>query len=91
MGFKKGEPRPAKAGRKPGSVNKRTLAEEACKRAGIDPFDLLVKHAVRGDIGAVIQLCKHIEPPKKPIEVAVDPEKSLIKIVFCDYTKDDGK
>lgn len=87
MTFKKGEPRPAKAGRKAGTPNKRTLAEAACERAGIDPFDLLVNHATNGDISAVIQLCKHIEPPKKPIEVAVDPENNAIKFIFEDYTK----
>ena len=76
---------PKTGGRKVGSLNKRTLAEQACERAGIDPFDLLVKHAVSGDIGAVIQLCKHIEPPKKPVEVQVDPEKNQIRIIVEDY------
>lgn len=86
-------PRPTKGHRIPGSGIKkgqkhaRTKAEEACARAGIDPFDLLVKHAVEGDIGAVIQLCKHIEPPKKPIEVAMDPDKSTINIIVRDYGK----
>lgn len=83
---KKGEKTPG-SGRKPGTPNKRTLAEAACARANIDPFDLLVNHAVGGDIGAVIQLCKHIEPPKKPIELAVDPENNAIKFIFEDYTK----
>ena len=65
------------------------MAESACERAGIDPFDLLVKHAVSGDIGAVIQLCNHIEPPRKALDVAVDPENSTVKIVVEDYgTKD---
>lgn len=86
-------PRPIKgqktvgSGRQKGTPNKRTLAEAACHRANIDPFDLLVKHAVTGDIGAVIQLCKHIEPPKKALEVAIDPEKSTIKIIVEDYGK----
>lgn len=77
-GFKTG-------GRKTGTPNKRTLAEEACARAGIDPFDLLVKHAVSGDIGATIQLCKHIEPPKKALEVAVDPENNVMRVIVEDY------
>lgn len=86
-------PRPTKgqktpgSGRKPGTPNKRTLAESACERAGIDPFDLLVNHAVNGDIGAVIQLCKHIEPPKKALEVALDPENNAIRIIVEDYGK----
>lgn len=84
-------PRPQKgektvgSGRKKGTPNKRTLAEAACERAGIDPFDLLVGHAQSGDIGAVIQLCKHVEPPRKAIEVAIDPEQSTIRIVVEDF------
>lgn len=86
-------PRPTKgqktpgSGRKQGTPNKRTLAEAACDRAGIDPFDLLVNHAQGGDIGAVIQLCKHIEPPKKALEVALDPENNAIRIIVEDYGK----
>lgn len=83
MALPKGHPK--YGGRKKGTPNKRTLAEAACERAGIDPFDLLVKHATNGDIGAVIQLCKHIEPPKKALEVAIDPENSTIKIIVEDY------
>ncbi len=81
---------PKTGGRKPGSKNIRTKAEEACHRAGIDPFDLLVSHAMGGDIGAVIQLCKHIEPPKKPVEVQVDPEKNTIRIIVEDFGKKNG-
>lgn len=83
MALPKGHPK--YGGRKAGTPNKRTLAEQACARAGIDPFDLLVTHAMAGDVGAVIQLCKHIEPPKKPLEVAIDPEKSTIRIIVEDY------
>lgn len=78
---------PKTGGRKKGSLNKRTLAEDACARAGICPFDLLVGHAVGGDIGAVIQLCKHIEPPKKALEVALDPDNNAIRIIVEDYGK----
>jgi hypothetical protein len=86
-------PRPTKgqktpgSGRKPGTLNKATLAEAACIRAGIDPFDLLVKGAIGGDMGAIIQLCKHIEPPRKALDVAIDPEKNVMKVIFEDYTK----
>lgn len=82
-----GKGAPKTGGRKKGTPNKRTLAEAACDRAGIDPFDLLVGHAVGGDIGAVIQLCKHIEPPKKPVEIAIDPDKNEIRIRVIDYGK----
>lgn len=74
-------------GRKPGSLNKATLAEEACIRAGIKPFDLLCAKAVEGDVGCIIQLCKHIEPPKKPIEVQVDPAQNTIRIIVEEYKK----
>lgn len=82
---------PKTGGRKAGTPNKRTLAEDACERAGICPFDLLVNGAVNGDMGAIIQLCKHIEPPKKPIEVAIDQEKNTIKVEVFDYTKGNGR
>lgn len=82
-GFKTG-------GRQKGTPNKRTLAEAACDRAGIDPFDLLVTHAKGGDIGAVIQLCKHIEPPRKPLEVTgAEGEQLGIRIIVDDYGKKD--
>ncbi len=85
-----GQGRPKTGGRKAGTLNKATLAEAACTRAGIDPFDLLCQKAVEGDVGCIIQLCKHIEPPKKPIEVAIDPEKNQIRIIVEDYGKPSG-
>lgn len=87
MGFKKGNPKPAGSGIKKGQKHQRTMAEDACHRLGIDPFELLAKAAINGDITAIIQLCKHIEPPKKPLEVALDPEKNTIKIIVEDYGK----
>lgn len=86
MAWEKGKPRPPGAGRKAGTPNKRTLAEAACARAGIDPFDLLVKGAVEGDMNAIIRLCAHIEPPRKPIEIGVDPEQAKIIVEILDYT-----
>lgn len=86
MAWPKGKPRPEGAGRRKGTPNKRTLAEAACARANIDPFDLLVSHAVNGDIGAVIQLCKHIEPVRKPVDVEVDPVKNQIIVRVVDYS-----
>ena len=61
MAWEKGKPRPPGAGRKPGSLNKGTLAEQACAKLGFSPFEALVKVAQSGDIGAIIQLCKHIQ------------------------------
>lgn len=87
MAFKKGGAKPPTSGIKKGTKHQRTLAEEACARAGICPFDLLVAGAMTGDMAAIIQLCKHIEPPKKPIEVALDPENNTIRIIVEDYGK----
>ena len=82
-GAPKGHPK--WGGRKKGTPNERTKAEAACERAGIDPFDLLCQKAIEGDVGCIIQLCKHIEPPKKPVEMAFDPEKNQLEIIIRDY------
>lgn len=48
MAFKKGEPRPENAGRKKGSVNKKTQdARELAKRLGVDPLEILFHFASR--------------------------------------------
>jgi hypothetical protein len=84
-------PRPTKGQKTPGSgikkgdKHKRTLAEDACHEAGFKPFAMLVELAMGGDVGCLLQLCKHIEPPKKPIEVAVDQENNTIRIIVEDY------
>ncbi len=85
MGFKKGDPKPPKSGIKKGQKHQRTMAEDACHRLGIDPFQLLAQKAIEGDVGCIIQLCKHIEPPRKPLDVALDPENSTITIRVLDY------
>lgn len=78
---------PKTGGRQKGTPNKRTLAEEACHKFGINPFELLAQKCLDGSETAIIQLCKHIEPPKKALEVALDPEKSTIRIIVEDYKK----
>lgn len=48
MGFKKGEPRPANAGRKKGSVNQKTQdARALAERLGVDPLEILFHFASR--------------------------------------------
>lgn len=48
MGFQKGQPRPEKAGRKKGSVNKKTHeARELADRLGVDPLEILFHFASR--------------------------------------------
>lgn len=90
MPFKKGDPKPAGSGIKKGQKHERTKAEDACFRLGVDPFDLLAKKAIEGDVACIIQLCKHIEPAKKPLEVSLDPEKSTIRIIVEDYGSKDS-
>lgn len=85
MAFKKGDPKPPNSGIKKGGKHQRTMAEDACHRMGIDPFQLLAQKAIEGDVSCIIQLCKHIEPPKKPVEVALDPEQNTIRIIVEDY------
>jgi hypothetical protein len=87
MPFEKG--RKKTGGKKLGHQNKATKAEAACERAGIDPFDLLVKAAQAGEISCLIQLCKHIEPPKKPLDVSLNPEKNRIEVIVRDYGSKD--
>lgn len=85
MPFVKGhKPHPG-GGRPKGSLNVATKAEQACLKLGIDPFELLARKAIEGDVACIIQLCKHIEPPKKPVEVALDPENNTIRIIVEDY------
>ena len=90
MAAPKGHPK--WGGKKKGSKHAKTIAEEACAKLGINPFELLAQMAISGEseqarLSAIIQLCKHIEPPKKPLEVAVDPEKNSIRIIVEDYGK----
>lgn len=85
MAAPKGHPK--WGGNKKGSKHKRTLAEEACHKLGIHPFELLAQKAIEGDVGCIIQLCKHIEPPKKPVEVALNPEANTIRIIVEDFGK----
>lgn len=90
MALPKGHPK--YGGRQKGTPNKRTIAEDACHKLGINPFEMLGEVALRGEseqarLNAIIQLCKHIEPPKKAVEVALDPENSTIRIIVEDYGK----
>lgn len=87
MPFEKGKPRAANAGRKLGTPNKATLAEQACIKLGIHPFELLAAKAAEGDMNAIIQLCKHIEPPRKPLDVALDPEANKIEVIIKRYSQ----
>lgn len=76
---------PKWGGRPKGGKNKRTMAEEACAKLKINPFEMLAQLCLAGSETAIIQLCKHIEPPKKPIEVQVDPAQNTIRIIVEDF------
>jgi hypothetical protein len=85
MALPKGHPK--YGGRQRGTKNKRTLAEEACHKLGVNPFEMLAQKCLEGSENAIIQLCKHIEPPRKAIEVGLDPEHNTIKIIVEEFKK----
>ena len=94
MAYPKGAPKPKGSGRKVGTPNKRTLAEDACHKLGISPFEMLVKMATEGEseqtrLTAITTLCKHIEPPRKALDVAIDPEQNVIKVIIERYGNKD--
>lgn len=90
MAAPKGHPK--WGGKQKGNKHAKTIAEEACRKLGVNPFEMLCQIALSGDseqtrLSAIIQLCKHIEPPKKPLEVALDPENSTIRIIVEEYSQ----
>jgi hypothetical protein len=91
MAWPKGKPRPIGAGRKAGTPNKRRSILEICEELSFDPFIELAKiaadNANLNQFAALKELCQYIEPKKKSTEVALDPEKSTIRIIVEDYSK----
>jgi hypothetical protein len=91
MGFKKGQSRPAKAGRKAGSLNKRQTVEEICRGMGLEPFKAMAEIAQQEahprQFDALKELCMYIEPKKKHSELADLAERGKITIEICDYGK----
>lgn len=89
MAWPKGKPRPPGAGRRAGTPNKRTSVLEICQGLGLDPFLELAKIAQKEHhdrrFDALKELCQYIEPKKKQMDMALDPEKSTIRIVIEDY------
>jgi len=76
--FKPGDKKPPASGRKAGTPNKRTLAQEACAKHKADPFGFLASVVV--DVGADIkeriacakELCEYLEPKLSRQEVTTD-------------------
>lgn len=85
MGFKKGEPRPEGAGRKPGSKNKRRSVLEVCEEQGLDPFAEMAKIAKsqmhERQFDALKELCQYLEPKKKAVEVTGSLDVGLMREV----------
>lgn len=76
-------------GRKAGTPNKRRSILEVCEQMGFDPFLAMAKIAADAaherNFEALKELCQYIEPKKKSVDVALDPEKSTIRVVIEDY------
>jgi hypothetical protein len=74
MGFKKGQPRPPNAGRKKGSLNKKTEAlKDKCERLGVDPFEeMLMIIKTSGDrhlrMTALKEVSKYLYPVHRAVE-----------------------
>lgn len=73
MGFKKGDPRPANAGRKPGSPNKKSmLVKEVLESHGINLVDQILVRLPTLDkdkqVAALTQLLPYVYPKLTNIE-----------------------
>lgn len=86
MPFKKGDPKPPKSGIKKGQKHERTMAQEACEKLKINPFEVLAQGCLSEDettrIGAAKDLCKYLQAQMKSMDVAIDPEKNKIEIII---------
>jgi len=84
MGWPKGTPRPPGAGRKKGTLNRKTAdLVEICKEEGIDPFRALLRLAVSPNdqikIQALKELCQYIYPKRKALEHSIEPSNEELK------------
>jgi len=87
--FIKGQPKPEKAGRKPGTPNKRRSIEDLCLEAGVDPFRVMVDMLQDEDkvlrFQSAKELAQYLEAKKKQLEIALDPDKNKIEIIIKRY------
>lgn len=93
MPFEKGHKPYPGASRKPGVKNKRRSIEDLCTEHGVDPFLVMVNLLSHSDDAMKFQsakeLCQYLEAKKKSLDVAIDPEANVIKVIIEDYgTKD---
>ena len=75
--FKKGLPRPVGAGRKRGSLNRKSEALiEKCERQGIDPFNALLELAASDDqnikLSALKEICSYLYPKRLALDQSVE-------------------
>lgn len=92
MGFKKGEPRPANAGRKPGSVNKSSLlVREVLDNHGINLAEQIVvrlqKLTSLEQVRALTALLPYVYPKLNAIQISGDLNEK-IEITINDYRTD---
>jgi len=89
--FQKGKPRPLGAGRKKGSVNRKTeLLTEKCEEHGIDPFAALLELAKSDDqnirLSALKEVCQYLFAKRKAVELTgQDGDDLSIKVIIEDY------
>lgn len=91
MAYPKGKPRPEGAGRKKGTLNRKTNDLMAkCEARGIDVFDALLDYVVMPStpetrLSALKELCQYLYPKRKALELEGSVEGS-IEVVIKDYT-----
>lgn len=95
MGFQKGQPRPAKAGRKKGTPNKRRTIFESLEQItdGGKPVDLvelffkgLMTMPPYQQVDSILQLMKFVYPQQKSLEIG-NKDESGFKVIIEDYSK----
>lgn len=82
MGFVKGQPRPANAGRKKGTPNKRTFdAHALAESMGVDPLKVLLDLCSHRDpsiqLGAAKEAAKYLYYQKRAVEVSGNADKPI--------------
>jgi hypothetical protein len=82
--FKKGMPRPLGAGRKKGTLNRKTEAlVEKCERMGIDLFEALLDLAKSPDptirLSALREAIQYIYPKRKAVELTAEHDIRLLE------------
>jgi len=94
MPFKKGEKRLPNAGRKPGTLNRKTQdLFEICEKHNLDVFEGMVILTINEEdtyekFNRLKELAQYLYPKRKAVEMSNAEDKGF-KIIFSDYSKDD--